>query len=64
MIMKEEELRQLLKTHGWNLFTRTKRSREYFYAQKWRMGEVYISPKLNVESVRQEEVLKKIGVAS
>jgi len=64
MIMKEEELRQLLRAHGWNLFTRTKRSREYLYAQKWRMGEVYISPRQGLTHVRQEDVLRKIGAAS
>lgn len=62
--MMEEELRRLLKEYGWNLFERKRGEKEYLYAQKWRMGEVYISPRSRLPKVTEAEVLKKIGVSA
>ena len=59
--MMEEDLRQLLREHGWNLLTRKRRERKYFYAQKWRQGEIYITPESKLPAVTREEVLKKIS---
>ncbi len=67
--MMEEELRQLLKKHGWNLFTRmrhfkrTGNDKEYFYAQKWKKGEVYITSQTKLPTITAEEVLQKIGAS-
>jgi len=61
--MMEEELRQLLKRHGWNLFIRERKKHTYFYAQKWRRGEVYIGPASKLEEVTEEQVLAKLAKA-
>jgi alpha-ketoglutarate-dependent taurine dioxygenase len=61
--MMEEELRQLLKEHGWNLFTRKRKDKEYYYAQKWRRGEVYISPTSKIEKITEDQVLEKLAKA-
>jgi hypothetical protein len=58
--MMEEELRQLLKDQGWNLFRRTRRGKEYFYAQKWMRGEKYIAPVTRLDQITQDQVLAKI----
>ena len=59
----EEELRQLLRNYGWNLFERKRGEKEYLYAQKWREGEVYISPRSKLPET-EAEVLKKIRVSA
>lgn len=61
--MMEEDLRQLLKEHGWNLLKRQRFHRQYLYAQKWKMGEVYITSENNLPALTREEVLKKISAA-
>ena len=60
MRMMEEDLRQLLKSHGWNLILRKRHRREYLYAQKWATGEFYVSARTNLPDVQPEDVLKKI----
>lgn len=59
--MMEEELRQFLKELGWNLLLRYRQERRYFYAQKWRKGEVYITSETNLPTLQKEDVLKKIA---
>lgn len=61
--MMEEDLRQLLREYGWNLLKRKRYHREYLYAQKWKMGEIYITSQSNLPTLTKEEVLKKISVA-
>ncbi len=63
MRMMEDDLDIFLKSHGWNLFLRKRGKREYFYAQKWRKGEVYIAPRLRVSAVTPEQVLSKLRKA-
>lgn len=58
--MMEEELRQLLKEQGWNLFKRKRRQRDFFYAQKWKKGEVYITSLSKLPELTPETVLAKI----
>ena len=60
MRMMEEELHQLLKSHGWNLLLRKRGKREYFYAQKWREGEIYITSKRRLAEATPEQVLSKL----
>jgi hypothetical protein len=60
--MMEEELRQLLREHGWNLLKRKRGQREYLYAQKWKKGEVYITSQDKLPTVTAEEVVKKISI--
>lgn len=64
MRMQEEELRQLLKAHGWNMIRRNRRERQYLYAQKWVQGERYITSVANLPAVTPEAVLRKLGIAS
>ena len=59
--MMEDQLRQLLKDRGWNLFSRTVSNKQYFYAQKWRMGEIYIAPAAKLEQVTEDQVLAKLA---
>jgi hypothetical protein len=59
--MMEEELRQLLKEHGWNLFKRKRREKEYLYAQKWMQGERYLAPTTKLEQLTKEQVLEKLA---
>lgn len=58
--MMEDELRQLLKEHGWNLFKRKRRERVFFYAQKWKQGEIYITSETKLPKLTRQEVLEKI----
>jgi hypothetical protein len=62
--MMEEELRQMLKEHGWNLLKRMRRQREYLYAQKWKKGEVYITSQTQLPKITRQDVLKKIEAVS
>jgi len=59
----EDQLRQLLKEHGWNLFIRERKQKLYYYAQKWRRGEVYIAPVSKLEEVTEDRVLEKLANA-
>jgi hypothetical protein len=63
MRMMEEELSQLLKSHGWNLLLRKRGKRDYFYAQKWRKGEIYIASLTRLPAVTPEQVLSKLRKA-
>ena len=56
----EDELRQLLKEHGWSLYKAKRKKREYLYALKWKRGQVYITSQTNLPSITAEEVLEKI----
>jgi len=62
--MMEEELRELLKEHGWSLYKRKRRDREFFYALRWKMGEIYITSRTKLPELTKEKVLEKIGAAS
>lgn len=64
MRVTEEELRRLLKTHGWNLIQRQRGRKSYLYAQKWVKGEVYLTSVANLPLLTQETVLMKIGRVS
>ena len=59
--MMEEELRRMLKEYGWNLFIRKRYKKEYYYANKWKAGEVYITPVTDLSRLTREEVLRKIS---
>ena len=61
--MMEQELRQLLKEHGWNLYKRKRSNKEYLYALKWKQGEIYITSVSKLPELTQEEVLRKISVS-
>lgn len=61
--MMEEELRQLLRKQGWNLFARTRYEKRYLYAQKWRMPQVYIGPASKLDQITDEQVLEKLAKA-
>lgn len=62
--MMEEELRQLLKDHGWSLYKRTQRERDFFYALKWKQGQIYLTSGTKLSELTREKVLEKIGVTS
>lgn len=62
--MMEEELRELLRAHGWNLYKRKRREREFFYATRWKMGEIYITSQTKLPELTKEQVLEKIEAAS
>lgn len=62
--MMEDELRQLLKEHGWNLLKRKRRERVFLYAQKWKKGEIYIASSARLPQLTEEDVLRKIEAAS
>jgi len=64
MRVTEEELRLLLKTHGWNLMQRNRGRKSYLYAQKWAKGEFYVTSVANLPQLTQETVLDKIKKAS
>lgn len=57
---EEEALLDLLKSHGWNLLVRKRGERDYFYAQKWMIGEVYISSRENLPGLKPEQIISKI----
>gem|GEM_PF-3940829 len=59
--MMEEELRLLLHEQGWNMFPRMRGTQVYLYAQKWREGEVYITPRARVDTLTKEQVLDKLA---
>lgn len=61
--MMEDELKALLKEHGWNMLTRKRREREYYYAQKWKRDYVYIGAKTNLPMITKEQVLEKLAKA-
>jgi hypothetical protein len=61
--MMEEELRQFLKTQGWNLARKKRSGKEYFYAKKWRRGDAYIGPVSKVETITEDHVLEKLAKA-
>ena len=69
MYMQEEELRQLLESHGWNLMARkregTKRDATYLIARK--IGapyqQVYLTSRRQLPIIEKREVLLKIGAA-
>lgn len=61
--LMEDELRQLLKEHGWSLHIRTNKSGKYFYALKWMKKQVYIASQSKLSRVTKEEVLRKINAA-
>ena len=68
MNMQEDELRQLLESHGWDLLTRErtgkKRTSVYLYARKWPKVDVYIATRRYLPAISRQEVLEKIGAAS
>jgi hypothetical protein len=61
--MMEQELRQLLRAQGWNLLKRKRRERQFYYAQKWKQGEIYITSLTKLPTLTEEEVLKKISTS-
>lgn len=61
--MMEQELRQLLKAHGWNLYKRKRRERVFYYAQKWKKGEIYIASLTKLPALTEEDVLKKLSAS-
>ena len=71
MIMQEEELRQLLDSHGWYLITKertgTRRNAVYLLAQKKGIKpvqQVHLTSRRELPIRTQEEILEKIGAAS
>lgn len=61
--MMEDQLRVFLKEQGWNLFVRKRKNKKYYYAQKWRRGEIYISSVSKLEEVTEGQVLEKLAKA-
>lgn len=62
--MMEEELRQLLKEHGWSLYKGKRRQRVFFYALKWKQNQVYLASETKLSQLTEEDVLRKIEAAS
>jgi hypothetical protein len=67
MNMQEEELRQLLHSHGWKLTTRkregTKRDATYLIAWK-DTRQVYLTSRRQLPIIEEGEILEKIKAAS
>lgn len=61
--MMVEELRQLLKENGWILSIRKRGKHEYVYARRLIQKETYLTPMEKLAELKEEEVLKKIGVS-
>lgn len=61
--MMEDELKALLREHGWNMLKRKRREREYYYAQKWKRDYVYICPTTKLSMITKEQVLEKLAKA-
>lgn len=61
--MMEEELRQLLKEHGWTMYKRKRGKYQYFYALKWKKDQVYITSERALPELTPDKVLEKITAA-
>lgn len=59
--MMEGELRALLRAYGWNMRTRKRNNREYYYAQKWKKDYIYIGAKTNIANITKEQIVEKLA---
>ncbi len=61
--MTEQEVRNAIKSHGWSLLCRERRSRSYIYAARKVQGkrkEVYIGPFAKLAQLTQDQLTSKL----
>lgn len=61
LITTEDELKALLKKHGWSLYNRVGSKKNYLYALKWKKDQIPLGSYVGTFSLSMKSVLTKIA---